>query len=909
MTAHSSSPEQGRVNHPRAPLPPINFKALADALLSMSDTLVPSWLDGGKRNGHEWVCGSLSGGAGGSCSVNLVSGAWADFSSDEKGGDLVSLYAAINGVTMGKAAVELAHTYGLESVAGVMPEREGATSTPRPPRPAPPPAAPKPRESEGWQTVRPVPHLAPAPTFKHYDRHPDTLTHAFEYRSGADTLHGYVVRFRTSDGGKDTLPYTWCQSARDGTLAWRWKQWDEPRPLYLPGKVLPALPTTLAALTVVVVEGERKADVLHALLDAQAPGVYFVASWPGGSKAWAKADWAWLQGARTVLLWPDCDAQTEAPTAAERKACTTDADLDILKASKPLLPEAKQPGMKAMVGIGNHLHTLLADDAGTPPSVSLLRIPAPGLKPSGWDAADAIETDGWGVAEVLALFGTAYPCPAVGADAPAPAGAQPGADAGAAAAAGGGGRGAGKKIDVPADAEDDDAGGKPMPWWLSPYYDADKGRWLTSRKLVIAALTYDPALAGVLGVNQLSNNIEARRDWPWAHGAAGAIRGSTDLALGRYLSSTYGLPSINRAALLEAIETVANECPFHPVQEYLQGLQHDGRKRVDEWLVFAIGETRDTLDPVVYEYLCHVGRFWLLGMVYRVMEPGCKFDYCVVLEGPGGLGKSTLVEALAGVAWFSDTHFDVSRGKEGQEQVQGLWVYEIAELSQFGKAEIQLIKAFISAKIDRYRPSYGRVVEAYPRQCLLVGTTNEKTYLRDRTGNRRFWPVPVRNRIAIPWVRERRDQLMAEAFDLYMQGVDYYPSPELEARLFVPMQESRLVDTAVMGELLAVLTRPPQPTGIGAVVNELADFVTLSQLALALGVDAAKSSAQLELQIRGWMEHEGWTKAKKQINGARHWGWARPKDWPPQDTDAATPGTPGAGAADPSTEEADDAPF
>jgi putative DNA primase/helicase len=84
----------------------------------------------------------------------------------------------------------------------------------------------------------------------------------------------------------------------------------------------------------------------------------------------------------------------------------------------------------------------------------------------------------------------------------------------------------------------------------------------------------------------------------------------------------------------------------------------------------------------------------------------------------------------------------VSRGKEGQEQVQGLWVYEIAELANFGKAEIALIKAFITAKVDRYRPSYGRVVESYARQCVMFGTTNESTYLRDRTGNRRFWPVP-----------------------------------------------------------------------------------------------------------------------------------------------------------------------
>lgn len=884
----------------RAPLPPINFSALADALLAQADVLVPMWLPGGSRRSGEWVCGSLAGGAGHSTSVNLVTGKWADFSSDERGNDLTCLYAAIHGLSMAKAAVAVARENGLEDVAGVLATIGGAPTAPRPPRPAPEPAPAKP-VGEGWRTVCPVPEWAPEPTFKHYDRAPETLTHTFEYRDGAD-LHGYVVRFRTSTGGKDTLPYTWCTSARDGAARWHWKTWDEPRPLYLPGKALPAA-GALAALTVVVVEGERKADVLHQLLADKCPGVYLVVSWPSGSKAWQKAAWQWLAGAQAVLLWPDCDAQRAQPTMAERKACADDAELDILKASKPMLPEAKQPGTKCMVGIGHHLVDVLKV-----PSVQLLRIPAPGLVPSGWDAADAIETDGWGLPEVLALFGTAYALPAL--DAEPEGAAQATTPPTAPAKPAGNGKVPPPPTKGPQGEVND--GAKPLPWWLAPYWDAAKSRWLPSRKLVISALSHDDALAGILGVNQLSNNIEARAAWPWAHGGAGPIKGQTDLALARYLSNTYGLPSINRQAIMEAIETVAHESPFHPIQEYLQGLQWDGKPRIGKWLVYALGESPDTLPAPVYEYLCLVGRYWLLGMVYRVMEPGCKYDYCPVLEGPGGVGKSTLVEMLASVPWFSDTHFDISRGKEGQEQVQGLWVYEIAELSQFGKAEIQLIKAFISAKIDRYRPSYGRVVESYPRQCVMVGTTNEKTYLRDRTGNRRFWPVPVTKRINNPWVAERRDQLLAEAFDLYMQGAAYTPTPEEEARLFVPMQESRLVETAVMGELLAVLTRPPMATGIGSIVNELANFVTLPQLVLALGVDAAKSSPALEAQVRGWMEHEGWEKVKRQLNGVRAWGYARPKLWPAPEQDDTQPDAakPQGGASPTSTtQEADDAPF
>jgi putative DNA primase/helicase len=853
----------------QTPLPPIRFGELAAALLAAAESLVPKWLPGGRRDGHEYKCGNLQGGAGGSCSINLVNGRWADFATGEQGGDLLSLYAAIHGLTNARAAVQVAREEGLEDVAGVV--RGGAAAKPSP-RPAAPPTEAKPRDEEGWKTVTPVPANAPAPTFRHHARAAADIVHTAEYRHG-DQLHGFVVRFRTSDGGKETLPYTYCVSARDGACKWHWKTWDEPRPLYFPGHALPA------GRTVVLVEGEKKGDALQLLLEAGAPGVYCVASWPGGCKAWKRADWSPLAGS-AVMLWPDCDAKREPLTPAERKEYPDKLAQAKLQESKPLLPAEKQPGMAAMLGIG----AMLRDGHGC--TVQMLPIPQPLAVPDGWDCADAIDTDGWDFERVLAFLSSAFALPA---DAKAPPPAAPGAT----------------KNDAPAGAGMIDSRGRPIPWWLEPYWDAEKRRWLVSRKLVIAALTNDEDLAGMLGLNRLSNNIDTRRARPWGEQAAGPIVGADDLLLGQYLSQKYGLPSIARAALSEAIETVAHGNAFHPLREYLEGLAWDGTARLEKWLVYAIGETPDSLAKPVFEYLCLVGRYWLLGMVNRVMEPGCKFDYCPVLEGPGGLGKSTLVETLAGSEYFSDTHFDVSRGKEGQEQVQGLWIYEIAELASFGKAEIELIKAFISAKADRYRPSYGKVVEKFPRQCVLAGTTNNKKYLRDRTGNRRFWPVPVRHRINIGWVRKWREQLLAEAYVLFLEGVEFFPDPDTELRLFVPMQEARLVDSAVLSELLHVLTRPPGATGIGAVVNELTDFVTMSQLTQALGVDAAKSTPGLETQIRSWLEHEGWESVKKQINGARHWGYARPRNWPARE-ETASAVTKQAADGEPVTQGADD---
>jgi putative DNA primase/helicase len=856
----------------QALLPPIRFGDLAAALLSRAELLLPKWLPGGRVDGHEYNCDNLQGGRGDSTSVNLTTGRWADFAGgdDERGADLLSLYRSIHGIsTMAAAALQVAAEEGLQDVAGIV---HGAAAKPPAPRPAPPPA--RPREQEGWRSVTPVPAIAPAATFKHHARTADDIVHVSEYRIGEE-LYGYVVRFRTSDGGKDDLPYTWCMSARDGACRWHWKTWDEPRPLYFPGQALPG------GRTVILVEGEKKARVLQELLDAHAPGIYCVASWAGGCKAWRKANWVLLAGC-PVMLWPDCDAKREPLTAAERKETPDKAAQVVLQQAKPLLETGKQPGMAAMLGIG----AMLREEHGC--SVQLLPIPQPLEVPDGWDCGDAIERDGWDYARTGAFFARAYMLP-------------PNVAAGAPAAA--------VSLDAPAAAGMLDARGRAIPWWLEPYWDAAKCRWLVSRKLVIAALTHDEDLQGMWCLNRLSNNIDARRPPPWGARMAGPVVGADDLLLGQFLTQKYGLPSIARAALSEAIETVAHGNAFHPLREYLEALAWDGTPRVDKWLVYAIGETPETLPKPVFEYLCLVGRYWLLGMVNRVMEPGCKFDYCPVLEGPGGLGKSTLVETLAGSEYFSDTHFDVSRGKEGQEQVQGLWIYEIAELASFGKAEIELIKAFISAKADRYRPSYGKVVEKFPRQCVLAGTTNNKKYLRDRTGNRRFWPVPVRHRINIPWVRKWREQLLAEAFVLFQAREEFFPDPDTELRLFVPMQEARLVDSAVLSELLHVLTRAPVATGIGALVNELADFVTMSHLTQALGVDAAKSTPGLETQIRSWLEHEGWESVKKQINGARHWGYARPRNWPARD-DPAPPDDPPATDGGHGTQGADDdAPF
>ncbi len=885
--------EKGAGGH----LPPIHFGALAQALLSRADTLVPLWLPGGRARGHEYKCGSLGGGAGESCSVNLTTGKWADFAGDDsnRGLDLISLYAAIHGLTMAKAAIELARDLGLEDVAQVRRDAGHAgRAPPQIPEPSSPTTSPSPSSArkpeparEGWQTMMPVPPNAPAPTFRHPFRSASDIEHKAPYRVDGQLL-GYVVRFRTSDGGKETLPYTWCKSERDGTMKWHWRQFDEPRPLFYPGGEHPGGKHP-DGRTVVLVEGEIKAEVLQATLESAAPGIYCVASWPGGSKAWSKALWDWLAG-NTVLLWPDCDAKRVALTKTERDACADELARAMLLQSKPLLPEAKQPGMMAMRGIG----AMLRERHGC--TVSLLPIPKPGEVDDGWDARDAIEQDGWDGDRLLAFFGRAQPLPddaGAGESASRAATAQ-GSEGGGGGREGGRNGGRARSDD---EASDDDHDGDAFKAHLDFIVRQSNlnGPWAVqvNRKLVIAALRKAPALAGCIGFDELRAGVSVRQAWPWRAGT-GAPKDTDDLRLGDFLSTSYGLKSAPRNALSEAIDTVADDARFHPVRDWLQGLRWDEKSRIDKWLIHVLGFEVETLPRKLRRYLELVGRFVLLGLVARVMKPGCKFDYSLVLEGKGGIGKSTFIKALVGEEFFSDTHFDIGTGKDGFEQFEGLWAYELSELTALRKADSEQIKQFFSSQVDRYRGAYGRYVQDHPRQVVIFCSTNKKQYLFDLSGNRRFWPVWLPGRVNLEWLARYREQLFAEALALFSQGERYFPTPEEEEDYFVPQQEKRLVETSVQSRLYELLTREGARAGEGRLTLELTastTFVTIHQLVEALGTDAGKSGPMLESQIRGWLERYGWEN-RREKTGLRRRGYARPEAWPPpieEDDDAPVP--------------------
>jgi hypothetical protein len=210
--------------------------------------------------------------------------------------------------------------------------------------------------------------------------------------------------------------------------------------------------------------------------------------------------------------------------------------------------------------------------------------------------------------------------------------------------------------------------------------------------------------------------------------------------------------------LSDALRTECLKHVFDPVRDYLDGLRWDGRPRVDRWLIDYCGAEDTPLNRAF-------GRKVLMAAVRRVRKPGCKFDYTLVIEGPQGIGKSTMLRILAGEENFSDSEILGLDKQEQQEAVQGVWIYEISELEGMRKADVTHVKLFLSKTYDSARPAYGRARVDRPRRCIFIATTNEKSYLRDTTGNRRFWPVKVL-RIDLAAIARDRDQLWSEASQL-----------------------------------------------------------------------------------------------------------------------------------------------
>lgn len=272
-----------------------------------------------------------------------------------------------------------------------------------------------------------------------------------------------------------------------------------------------------------------------------------------------------------------------------------------------------------------------------------------------------------------------------------------------------------------------------------------------------------------IAFNKHRDGIDARSGLPWEQ-MKGGWNDSDNAALKVYLSNKYGFYSPTKTK--DAILAVAAERSYHPIKEYLDHLpEWDGIDRVETLLI-------DYFNATDNSYTRAVTRKMMVAAVTRIYHPGTKFDSVLILNGPQGIGKSTFFAKLAG-DWFSDslTLTDM-KDKAGPEKLQGYWILELGELAGMRKTDVEVVKSFISRSDDKYRASYGVNVESHPRQCIIVGSTNaESGFLRDITGNRRFWPVRISGdgkRKAWQMSVYDVEQIWAETLVLYGKGEKLY---------------------------------------------------------------------------------------------------------------------------------------
>lgn len=373
------------------------------------------------------------------------------------------------------------------------------------------------------------------------------------------------------------------------------------------------------------------------------------------------------------------------------------------------------------------------------------------------------------------------------------------------------------------------------------------------------ALHHAPEWFGVFAFNEFTSRTEVAKRFP---GGAEATVIPRELADVDVSAATYWLQgaaiNVSSKVTAEAINAVAHAHHFHPVREYLGRLKWDQVPRIGMWLQDYLGATDTALHRAF-------GARWLIACVARIYRPGCQADAALILESRQGLGKSSAVRILA-EPWFTDHLPDLSN-KDAMQQLQGMWVIELAELDGLRRAETHRIKSFISARVDRFRPPFGMLPRDYPRQCCFAGTVNAGAngYLRDETGNRRFWTVAC----AEDWDNSQkadagalasvRDQLWAEAVAHFQAGEPWHlDTVELESAQSDAAEERQEDD-------------PRTPKIERFLVGRYRILMEEILGEQCLGIPPAQWNRRMETEIGFVLSVLKWRKRRERVNGKRQY--------------------------------------
>lgn len=337
--------------------------------------------------------------------------------------------------------------------------------------------------------------------------------------------------------------------------------------------------------------------------------------------------------------------------------------------------------------------------------------------------------------------------------------------------------------------------------WLSELEYTEQGKLRSTISNFSLIIENEPLLKGKIAYNEFSNRANVIEQLPWrAKGNLQDWNDTDDSGLREFIEKYYGINSATKCN--DALTLSFEKHRFHPIKDYLNSLEWDGENRIDNLFI-------DYLGAEDCSYVKTVTRKVLTAAVSRVFIPGCKFDNMMILSGPQGVGKSTIIRKL-GKDWYSDSLTTVN-GKEAYEQLQGVWILEMAEMMATKKADIEATKHFLSKTEDIYRVAYGKRTSRFPRQCIFIGTSNEHEFLRDKTGNRRFWPVDIciqePTKDVFKDLDLELDQIWAEAVQLFKNHEPLYLSAEEEQEA-KKQQDNHSEESAKAGLIEEYLNTP-----------------------------------------------------------------------------------------------------
>jgi putative DNA primase/helicase len=379
------------------------------------------------------------------------------------------------------------------------------------------------------------------------------------------------------------------------------------------------------------------------------------------------------------------------------------------------------------------------------------------------------------------------------------------------------------------------------------------GKPVRSLANVCKILEMDSRCRGEIRYNSFRNVIEYRGE---------PIKDANVTEIIIWMDDIYQIKAGKDTAFM-AVEYTAQANEYHPLREYLNGLEWDGAPRVDTWLGDYMGVNDTGLVRVM-------ARKFLVSMVARAhaeLPLGEKVDTTLVLVGGQGTGKSTALAELVGRQWFSDTALDLGNPDKSMERIQGVWLYEFAELDSIRGKEATRVKSFLTGVIDKFRPAYGRFDKHFARNVVFAGTTNNEDggFLNDPTGSRRFWPVMVGS-IDLEGLKAARGQLWAEAMTLWSAGEDWWLD-ESEADLLKSNNEDFATADVWTESIVSYLDGPPRI--FSASVAEV--------LSSAIDMDKDKRGPRHMSRVASILTELGWTQKRTLIDGRKVRRWHRPE--------------------------------